>query len=365
MSTSLPSIPIGVLIPMTPPGWVEAGRHLLAGFELAVEDINKAGGVSGRAMELLVRDSAGDADNVEAAVRDVDKLGIVALAGEFHSVAARRAASTAIALGLPFLCSSAVIDELTAEVTDWVARLAPPQSKGWRDYAEFLLQEGHARIAVVSAQSPYWQAGIRILRDNVRPRGGEVIELISSPDDPSEICNQIAACRATALLLLVGYPEPAISIVEAIRADVRLRAVLIGAPAGQPEFPSWETLLRGDGAAIPFLQYRPERLTQLGQRVEVELHRRLNEAPSFVALEGYDSIIVLADILRTVGVARFNIASSWASARSEGTRGTVQFTQAPGSPIWQWTSAPVQIADRDPAAPTRFRRLYPEQAASP
>src|SRR4051794_28177284 len=33
---------IGALVPLTPPGWVQAGRHLLAGLELAVDDVNHA-----------------------------------------------------------------------------------------------------------------------------------------------------------------------------------------------------------------------------------------------------------------------------------------------------------------------------------
>jgi hypothetical protein len=40
----------------------------------------------------------------------------------------------------------------------------------------------------------------------------------------------------TALLLLVGHPEPAVSIVQSVRYDPRLAGIMIRAPAGQPEF---------------------------------------------------------------------------------------------------------------------------------
>ena len=42
-----------------------------------------------------------------------------------------------------------MLDALTDETTDWVARLAPAQSHGWQRYADFLLDAGHSRI-------PYW-----------------------------------------------------------------------------------------------------------------------------------------------------------------------------------------------------------------
>jgi hypothetical protein len=172
------------------------------------------------------------------------------------------------------------------------------------------------------------------------------------------VCDELASNRATALLLLVGFPEPAVSIVKSVRHDQRLAGIMIGAPAGQPEFAEWLTLLGGDSVAIPFLRYLPERLSQLGVRVETALRERLAEAPSFVAFEGYDTVAVLADILRSQGPDRARIAESWPRVRVEGTRGQIQFSRTPGISVWQWAWTPTQVADRDPAKPDRFRILH-------
>jgi hypothetical protein len=330
MTTS--PIRIGVLAPLTRPGWVGAGRHLLAGFELAVREVNEAGGTP---LELVVRDTAADPARAVAAVDELAGLGVAALAGEYHSVVARAVAARADALGVPFLCSSAVLDALTDEPTDGVARLAPAQSHGWRIYADFLLGAGHRRIAIAAQPSVYWAAGTRILREHLA-----VIEV-----DPANVCDELADSRASALLLLLGHPEPAMSVAESVRADRRFADVLIGAPAGQPEFAEWATPL---GAGIPFLRYLPEHLGPLGSRVEAALRERLAEAPSFVAFEGYDTIIVLADLLRSRG-------TDWSRVAVEGTRGPIRFSRTPGISVWQWTWPPVQVVDRDPAQPDRFR----------
>jgi ABC-type branched-subunit amino acid transport system substrate-binding protein len=352
------SIHIGALVPLTRPGWVEAGRHLLAGLELAVRDVNDAGGVAGRPLELVVRDTAADPQKAAAAVAELASLGVAALAGEYHSVVARAAAAGADALGLPFLCSSAVLDALTEEPTDWVARLAPAQSHGWRVYADFLLSAGHTRIAVAAEPSLYWASGARILRDYLTPRGGTVIELDLRALAPTAVGDELVANRATALLLLVGHPEPAVSIVTSVRRDQRLAEILIGAPAGQPEFAEWVTLLGEDGAAIPFLRYRPERLSPLGARAEAALRERIAEAPSFVAFEGYDTVAVLADLLGTHGADRARTAESWPRVAVEGTRGQIQFSRRPGISVWQWAWPPVHVVDRDPAKPDHFRILH-------
>jgi ABC-type branched-subunit amino acid transport system substrate-binding protein len=331
----------------------------LAGLDLAVDDINEAGGVGGRPLELIVRDTAGESSKAATAVAELAALDVAAIVGEFHSVAARTAATTADRLGLPFLCSSAVLDALTEQPSDWVARLAPPQSRGWQVYAEFLVGAGHRRVAVAIAPSIYWTSGVRILRDHLQALGAAVIELNVSELDLTAMCNKLAAERSTILLLLVGHPDPVVSIVRAVRRDQRLAGITLGAPAGQPEFSEWATLLGYEGAAIPFLRYLSQSPNPTAGRVEATLRARLDEPPCFVAFEGYDAITVLAEAIRSAGPNRQLIAKCWQSLAVEGTRGRIQFTRIPGLSVWQWADAPIQIVDRDPLAINRFRVLHP------
>jgi ABC-type branched-subunit amino acid transport system substrate-binding protein len=349
---------IGALVPLTRPGWVEAGQHLLAGLELAAREVNDAGGIAGRPLELVVRDTAADPQRASAAVDELARLGVAALAGEYHSVVARAAAARADAVGLPFLCSSAVLDALTEQPTEWVARLAPAQSRGWRIYVDFLLGAGHRRIAVATQPSVYWASGTRILRDYLTPHGGTVVELDVRALAPTAVCDELVDSRATALLLLVGHPEPAVPLVRSVRRDPRLAEIMIGAPAGQPEFAEWAALLADDGAAIPFLRYLPEHLSPLGARVGTALRERLAAAPSFVAFEGYDTVAVLAEVLLAQGTDRSRIAEAWPRVAVEGARGQIQFSRTPGISVWQWAWPPIQVVARDPAEPDRFRVLH-------
>jgi ABC-type branched-subunit amino acid transport system substrate-binding protein len=352
------AVVIGVLVPLSRPGWVEAGRHLLAGLQLAADEINHAGGILGSRLELVVRDTAADPDRAAAAVDELADMGVAALAGEYHSVVARAAARRADARGLPFLCSSAVLDALTDEPTDWVARLAPAQSFGWRVYAEFLLATGHRDIAVAVEPSAYWESGVRVLRNHLAPRGAAVTEFHVGETALPTLYDALARDGATALLLLVGHPEPAVSIVRSVRRDPRLSEMLLGAPAGQPEFSEWLEALGPDATAVPFLRYLPERLGPLGVRVEDALRERLECAPSFVALEGYDTIAVLAAVLRSGGLDASRAPHLWSSITVEASRGPIEFSRGPGMSVWQWAWPRIQVADRDPMAPERFRVLH-------
>jgi hypothetical protein len=106
------------------------------------------------------------------------------------------------------------------------------------------------------------------------------------------------------------------------------------------------------------LRYLPERLSPLGARVETALREWLAVAPSFVAFEGYDTVAVLADALRSHGADRARTAESWPHVSVEGTRGQIRFSRTPGISVWQWAWAPIQVVDRDPAEPDRYRILH-------
>lgn len=352
------SVGLGALVPLTRPGWVEAGRHLLAGLELAAREVNDAGGIDGRPLELVVRDTAADPERPRRPWRNWP-----AWAWPLW-----RASTTASspAQPPPAPTPSACRSSARPRCSTRSPRSRRSGSRAWprpsptagRSTRTSSSARAGCRIAVATQPSVYWASGTRVLRDHLVARGGTVVELDTTALTPEALCDVLVGHGATALLLLVGHPEPAVPIVRAVRGDRRLAEILIGAPAGQPEFAEWAVLLGEDGAGIPFLRYLPERLGPLGQRVGNELRERLGEAPSFVAFEGWDTVAVLAEVLRSHGTDRAAIAASWPRVVVEGTRGPVRFSRTPGISVWQWAWTPIQVVDRDPAEPDRFRILH-------
>lgn len=360
LNTASTTIRVGVLAPLSRPGWIEAGEHLRAGIELGARDINSAGGILGRPIELLTRDTAADPQKAKAAVEDLAREGVVALVGEFHSVVARAVAAAAVGLRLPFICSSAVIDTLIDEPSDLIARISPPQSKGWRIFAEYLASAGRERIAVVTQRSAYWESGEAILRRSLESRGGSVVAIDAATLETGAFCSQLASARASALLLLVGTPDPAVAIVRLVRGHRRFDQLLLAAPAGQPELSEWRAVLGSDGGGTPFLRYLPTELSAVGKYVQTALLEYLGKPPFFVGFEGYDAISILADAIGSADQDAVPAAGFWPGVRIDGTRGSIRLRRSEGSNVWQWEDAPVQIADRNPADVEAFRILHVE-----
>ena len=330
---------VGFIAPLSAPGWRDAGEQLVSGFRRGVTEINSRGGVNGRMIVPLIRDTAGHPGLASELVGSLKRAGVHAIAGEYHSVVARSVAQRAHELELPYLCSSAVLDKLINQPSNWIARLAPPQSKGWSRYADYLSTQGHTRVTALFSDSLYWRRGMEILRHQLSQQGGTLTGIEYQESDLGEMGSNLVSQGSSCLLLLLGHPQPITSVVRAVRSGSAASRLAIGTPAGQSELALWQDELGPLGLEVPFLQYLPETLTDLGLQVSRSHQARCDTPLSFVALEGFDSAQVVASLLRDR-----RDASPWSSVVTDGTRGRISFSFDPGCNIWQWMTAPVRVA---------------------
>ncbi len=331
-------VKVGFLAPLSAPGWQDAGSLLLAGFQAGINEINSRG--AGVTIDPLIRDTAGNPDLASEMVRSLKREGVQALAGEYHSVVARSVSHVAHELELPYLCSSAVLDKLIDIPSNWVARLSPPQSIGWSIYTDYLCSQGHTQVATLYSDSLYWTQGMKILEARLAQHGGSLTAFEYSDAAFAELQRFLLSGRASSVLLLLGHPDPIVSVLRSLRSESLLQDILIGTPAGQSELKLWHEELGTLGNEVSFLQYLPQSLSPLGQTATEKMTLEGYTSPPFVYLEGYDSALVVADLL-----SRPLNSKPWASVFADGTRGHISFTFDPNCNIWQWLNAPVRVAE--------------------
>lgn len=347
---------IGGLGPLSMPGIAWAGRELRDGMGLAVQQLNRSGGVLGRPLVLLFEDTHG---RPEAGVAALEKLlheRVHAIVGEFHSAVADALVEPIQRSRVPFVCASATLDDITTRRLSYVFRLAPPQSYGWGVYADYLASEGFHHVVALQEDNAYWNSGSKVIEARLRSSGVRLSRLsaVSGQVDARTWIRKVQALQSESpspdmLLLLTGYPEPLRSVVvEARTRGLLTSTCFLGDPAGRTVFPDWWETVGTDAVNVPFLSYAPSVPTSDGTQMATAFKQHYAREPTFVAMEGYDSVRVLARALEDAGGTESpNVCAALGRMELEGARGTIRFsTDHEGVVHQQWKWPPVCVAVR-------------------
>ena len=156
-------IRIGQVIPITGEA-AEAGRYHKYGAELAVEQVNKAGGIKGRKIELVQEDDKTTNPGAVAALqRLLEDKDIPAIIGSIRSTQVQAMLPTVKEAGIPFMIGGTNYG-LTHQGNPWVFRFRPHDGFSAKVIAKFAVEELKLKkLAVYHSTDAFGSGG----RDNV------------------------------------------------------------------------------------------------------------------------------------------------------------------------------------------------------
>jgi len=208
------AIRLGTLTPLTGSGG-NYGPSMLKAMQWVAGEINAAGGVLGRKLELVSED---DQTNPEAGVRaarkliDLDK--VAAIMGTWAS-----AVTTAVAPlcweSKTFLTTVSGSDTITLlPHQGYLVRTQPNTQLQGRKFAEFMVAQGSKRVGILAVQAPFALPTQKIVGEELRKHGAELVAAVVYDKDKttfrSEI-DQVLKARPD-MLYLNGY-TPDVTIV--------------------------------------------------------------------------------------------------------------------------------------------------------
>jgi branched-chain amino acid transport system substrate-binding protein len=146
---------IGVLTPLTGGGAVY-GTTMSRMYNLLAEDINKAGGIDGRRLQLFTEDAQTNPDaGVRGARKLVDVNKVHALMGTWSSAVTLAVAPIAIAAGIPQFCVSSSPVITTYKDNDLLYRTAYSQANMARVYALTAQKLNFKTAGLLILNNPY------------------------------------------------------------------------------------------------------------------------------------------------------------------------------------------------------------------
>lgn len=204
---AIPSGPVkvGVVMPTTGPIAYD-GRLTLNGIEMAVNEINSEGGVKGRAIELLVEDSA----NVPAtAVAAMEKLvgmqDVVAVIGDFGSSCTLAMMDVAQRTQTPLITPISLAPKITEMGNKWMFRGCDNSAMIAKAFTKWAVESKNAKKwAYIAINTDYGRGSVDAFNEELKKLGGEAVftEYFNQGEtDYYPIVTKLKAAGADALCL--------------------------------------------------------------------------------------------------------------------------------------------------------------------
>lgn len=204
-----PPIRLGVIAPLTGAS-ADFGTSVLQGAQLASEEVNAAGGVLGRPLELVVRDDRGDPATGRAVATELlDRARVDATIGFCNTGVAMNAIDLFEARRQVLLVPCAqgtAITRRAAKGDSMVFRVAPVDALN----AAFLVGEivdrrRLERVAILADSSGYGDGGVTDLRAQLSRRGLQPAYVGRFAADTPSLAEPLRAARAAGAQALVVY----------------------------------------------------------------------------------------------------------------------------------------------------------------
>ena len=154
-------INVGVILPLT--GKLAGfGQIEKKSFLMAVDEINKGGGINGTNIDLIIENSTGRPDDGRLVIEKlISQDRAVVIGGGGSSSVTRAAAAIAQEKAVPFLVNTASADKITELGWKYIFRLNPPVSEHSRALASFLREVAHVKTAAILREDGPGEFGAR------------------------------------------------------------------------------------------------------------------------------------------------------------------------------------------------------------
>jgi branched-chain amino acid transport system substrate-binding protein len=303
LAQSKEPILIGVTGPLTGQ-YAQYGAQWKRGFDVALDEINANGGINGRPLAYVFEDSQSDPrQTVTIARKYVADERIVVEIGDFSSAASMAASPIYQAAGLVQFGFSNSHPDFT-KGGDYIWSNAVNQKDEMPLLADFARDLGLKKVAILHLNSDWGRTAKDLLVAAIKERGGEVVGSEGYLADEKDFRSAIVRTRSAgpdSIALISYYPDGA-QLTRQIRQAGITQPIIAGGSIYSPKFLELGgNEVNGVLTTVPFYPEDPRPLVQAFVRKFVA---KFNEQPDAYNARAYDTVILLATVMRQFGADR-------------------------------------------------------------
>lgn len=288
----------------------EAHKDVLywQGMELAIDQVNQAGGVLGRHLKVVRQDDHETIDQGRLVAQTlVQDPAMVAVIGHLESYVTVAAAPVYDLNGVVLLAPTSTSPELTTKGYRRVFRTIFTDHEVGKQMAEYGVAKGMKRFVIYYARNEYGRELANAFEEEALARGARVIDRQSY--DPGSEANPRSAGQTAAAWGSLEYDGVFIAGQDAqaalLAVELRRRGVTV--PILGSDALATPTFTRDGGQSVEGTviasAFHPRAPEPAVQAFTAAFRQRFGSEPDVGAALGYDAVKVLAEAIRQAGSA--------------------------------------------------------------
>ncbi len=305
---------IGASAPLSKPGSVTGGMVMQAAFNIAVDDINDAGGILGKPVNIILYDTEGLPERGTAvAERLITQDCVVAIVGEYHSAVGMTMKEVSNKYHMPTIFAETYNDTITAVQYPEIFRIAPTSTFTAQMDAQWLTEvgdyngDGEILIVIVAENTGYGTGQV----DKAMlwfPEFGlgepEVYLTEQTTQDFSSVAQRILAGEhlPDAILIKVTGEQSYNLQQQLYEGGVDpTQTIMVANQVALNHDEYWENVPDGAFAVVPRIGPLPATANTVGLEFAENYRGVMGRFPEAYAFEAYDTLLLMADAINRAG----------------------------------------------------------------
>lgn len=304
-------VKFGIIEPLSGP-LASLGLQDKNGYQLAIENINKAGGIKslgGAKLRMIIGDSESKPQVGMAQAERLIRAGVVALSGCFQSSVTFATTQVAEKNKVPHLINVGVADAITGRGFKYTFRVVEKASWNARDKFKYLDWVGKKTglkaktIGMLYEDTLFGQSVKKGWLKYGKKHGYKIVADLSYPHNTSDLTGTISKLRVKKpdVIVSANYTSDAILIAKTMK-DLNVNPMAFIAIGGGMQDPAFISSLGKDATDFSVMSASGDDITvPSARKVGRQYKKRFNMGMSPVAALSYTTVYVLKDALERAG----------------------------------------------------------------
>lgn len=296
------TVKIGVITSLTGSlaAFGEAHKH---GYEIALDEINKKGGIGGKQVELDFYDDQSKPDQaVQGVSKLVDQDEVPMVLGSYSSESTKAIVPAITQRQVPLIIPTATADNVMDSKSPWVFRICAGANDYARTTLAFLKDNGAPKtIAIVYENTNFGQSNMKAMKAAAEAGGMKVVAVESyeakSPDYKA-VLQRVKQANPDAVYLCSYLLDATTLMRQAEEVDFNPRYYTsAGTGFAAAEFPTAKGAGKNAEYTFSVSQWLPEAKWPGSTEFDAEFVKRFGSHPAYHAIQAYESLQAAAQAM--------------------------------------------------------------------